>query len=91
MQIHNQQWITKKKSKINDFKNKYRYLINEFLIYTVELGEKFDLIDFVIVTHDSTTIEANIDEYRRLKYEKIIYLENLIKKYCESKRVFGKN
>ena len=55
------------------------------------MGEKFDLIDFVIVTLDSTTIEANIDEYRRLKYEKIIYLENLIKKYCESKRVFGKN
>ena len=44
------------------------------------MGEKFDLIDFVIVTLDSTTIEANIDEYRRLKYKQLIYIENLIKK-----------
>jgi len=35
-----------KKSKINDFKNDYEYLIKEFLIYTVEFGAKFDLVDF---------------------------------------------
>ena len=70
-----------KKSKINKFKNEYNYLIKEFLIYTVEFGFKLGLVDFEVVTLDSTTIEANIDEYRRLKYEQIIYLENLIKKY----------
>lgn len=74
-----------KKSKINEFKNEYEYLIKEFLIYTVEFGAKFDLVDFKVVTLDSTTIEASIDEYRRLKYEQLIYLENLIKKYGKSK------
>lgn len=74
-----------KKSKINEFKNEYEYLINEFLIYTVEFAAKFNLVDFKVVTLDSTTIEASIDEYRRLKYEQIIFLENLIKKYGKSK------
>ena len=74
-----------KKSKINKFKNEQDYLIKEFLIYTVEFGYRFNLVDFEIVTLDSTTIEASIDEYRRLKYEQIIYLENLIKKYGKSK------
>lgn len=74
-----------KKSKINEFKNEYGYLIKEFLIYTVEFGCRFNLVDFEVVTLDSTTIEASIDEYRRLKYEQIIYLENLIKKYGKSK------
>lgn len=74
-----------KKSKINEFKNEYEYLIKEFLIYAVEFGAKFDLVDFEVVTLDSTTIEASIDEYRRLKYEQLIYLENLIKKYGKSK------
>ena len=74
-----------KKSKINKFKNEQDYLIKEFLIYTVEFGFKFGLVDFEVVTLDSTTIEASIDEYRRLKYEQIIYLENLIKKYGKSK------
>ena len=82
-----------KKSKINKFKNEYAYLINEFLIYTVEFAAKFNLVDFEVVTLDSTTIEASVDEYRRLKYEQIIYLENLIKKYGKpkgKKRVFWK-
>lgn len=49
-----------KKSKINEFKNEYEYLINEFFIYTVEFGAKFNLIDFETVTVDSTTIEASV-------------------------------
>ena len=57
-----------KKSKINEFKNEYKYLIKEFLIYTVKFGSRFNLVDFEVVTLDSTTIEASIDEYRRLKY-----------------------
>ena len=68
--------------------------INEFLIYTVEFAAKFNLVDFEVVTLDSTTIEASVDEYRRLKYEQIIYLENLIKKYGKSKgkkEYFGKD
>lgn len=74
-----------KKSKINQFKNEYEYLINELLIYTVEFGHKFDLVDFETVSVDSTTIEASVDEYRRLKYEQLCYLEDLIKKYGKSK------
>ena len=74
-----------KKSHINDFKNKYEYLIEDFLAFTVEFGEKFDLVDFQVVSIDSTTIEASVDEYRRLKYEKLCYLEDLLKKYGKSK------
>lgn len=74
-----------KKSKINEFKNEYSYLINEFLLFTVEFGTQFNLVDFKIVTVDSTTVEASVDEYRRLKYDQILYLENLILKYSKSK------
>ncbi|WP_458406611.1 transposase [Methanobrevibacter sp.] len=74
-----------KKSKINEFKNEYSYLINEFLLFTVEFGAQFNLVDFKIVTVDSTTVEASVDEYRRLKYDQILYLENLILKYSKSK------
>lgn len=74
-----------KKSKINAFKNEYAYLINEFLLFTVEIGVKFNLVDFKIVTLDSTTVEASVDEYRRLNYDQLSYLENLILKYSKSK------
>ena len=74
-----------KKSKINEFKNEYYYLINEFLLFTVEFGVQFNLVDFKIVTLDSTTVEANVDEYRCLKYDQLYYLENLILKYNKSK------
>lgn len=74
-----------KKSKINEFKNEYAYLINEFLLYTVEFGVQFNLVDFKIVTIDSTTIEASVDEYNRLKHDQLYYLENLILKYSKTK------
>lgn len=68
-----------------NLKKEYSYLINEFLLFTVEFGVQFNLIDFKIVTVDSTTVEASVDEYRRLKYDQIYYLENLILKYSKSK------
>ena len=74
-----------KKSKINEFKNKFSYLINEFFRYTVEFGVKFDLVDFKIISIDSTTVEASVDEYRRLNNDQINYLENLILKFSKSK------
>ena len=74
-----------KKSKINEFKNEYSYLINEFLLFTVECGVQFNLVDFKIVTLDSTTVEASVDEYRCLKYDQLYYLENLILTYSKSK------
>ena len=43
-----------KKSKINDFKNDYDYLIDEFFKYTVKMGVDLDLVDFETVTLDST-------------------------------------
>ena len=42
-------------------------------------------MDFKVVSIDSTTIEASVDEYRRLKYEQLCYLEDLMKKYGKSK------
>ena len=74
-----------KKSQINSFKNDYGYLIEDFLAYTVNFAEKYGLLDFEVVSLDSTTIEASVDEYRRLSYDKLCYLENLIKKYGKSK------
>ena len=74
-----------KKSKINEFKNEYPHLINEFLLFTVEFGVQFNLVDFKIVKIDNATIKANVDECRRLKYDQIYYLENLIPKYIKSK------
>lgn len=74
-----------KKSQINDFKNDYEYLINEFFTYIVEFGSKYNLVDFKIVSIDSTTVEASVDEYKRLNYNQIIYLEDLIKTYGKSK------
>ena len=42
-------------------------------------------MDFKVVSIDSTTIEASVDEYRRLKYKQLYYLEDLMKKYGKSK------
>ena len=38
-----------------------------------------------IVSIDSTTVEASVDEYRRLNNDQINYLENLILKFSKSK------
>ena len=74
-----------KKSEINNFKNDHEYLIEDFLIYTVNFADKFGLVDFDVVSLDSTTIEASVDEFRRLSYDQLCYLENLINKYGKSK------
>ena len=67
-----------RKSKINDFKRDYEYLINEFLKYTVKFGVDFGLVDFKTVSIDSTPIEAYVNEYRSLSIAQITYLEDLI-------------
>lgn len=59
---------SKVNSSVKQFKNDCEYLINEFLIYSVEFGSKFNLVDFEVVMLDSTTIEASVDEYYCLKY-----------------------
>ena len=46
--------------KINQFKNDYAYLINYFLKFTVKFGFNFSLVDFKIVSIDSTPIEAYV-------------------------------
>ena len=74
-----------KKSEINSFKNDYGYLIEDLLIYTVRFADKFGLVDFDVLSLDSTTIEASVDEYRRLSHDQLCYLENLINKYGKSK------
>ena len=63
-----------KKSQINSFKNDYGYLIEDFLAYTVNFAEKYGLVDFEVVSLDSTTIESSVDEYRRLSYDKLCYI-----------------
>ena len=61
-----------RKSKINQFKNDYAYLINYFLKFTVKFGFNFSLVDFKIVSIDSTPIEAYVNEYRSLSIAQII-------------------
>ena len=67
-----------KKSKINQFKNECGYLIDKFLKFTVDLGFNFGLVDFKIITIDSTPIEAYVNEFRIMSIKQINYLENLI-------------
>ena len=52
--------------KINQFKNDYEFLINYFLKFTVQFGFKFGLVDFKILSIDSTPIEAYVNEFRSL-------------------------
>ena len=74
-----------RKSKINQFKNDYAYLIDQFLKFTVKFGFNFGLVDFKIVSIDSTPIEAYINEFRSLSIGQIIYLEDLIYDYSLDK------
>lgn len=74
-----------RKSKINQFKNHYAYLIDYFLKFTVKFGFNFGLVDFKIVSIDSTPIEAYVNEFRSLSIAQIIYLEDLIYDYSFDK------
>ena len=55
-----------RKSKINQFKNDYSYLIDQFLKFTVQFGVNFGLVDFKIISIDSTPIEAYVNEFGSL-------------------------
>lgn len=74
-----------RKSKINQFKNDYTYLIKHFLKFTVQFGFKLGLVDFKIISIDSTPIEAYVNEFRSLSIAQIIYLEDLIYDYSFDK------
>ena len=74
-----------RKSKINQFKNDYDYLIKYFLKFTVQFGFKMGLMDFKIISIDSTPIEAYVNEFRSLSIAQIIYLEDLIYDYSFDK------
>ena len=74
-----------RKSKINQFKNDYAYLIKYFLNFTVHFGFKMGLVDFKIISIDSTPIEAYVNEFRSLSIAQIIYLEDLIYDYSFDK------
>ena len=71
--------------KINQFKNDYAYLIKYFLKFTVHFGFKMGLVDFKIISIDSTPIEAYVNEFRSLSIAQIIYLEDLIYDYSFDK------
>lgn len=55
-----------RKSKINQFKNNCSYLIDHFLKFTARFGFNFGLVDFKIISIDSTPIEAYVNEFRSL-------------------------
>lgn len=74
-----------RKSKINQFKNDYAYLIDQFLKFTAKFGFKFGLVDFKIISIDSTPIEAYVNEFRSLSIGQILYLEDLIYDYSFDK------
>ena len=66
-------------------KNDYAYLIKHFLKFTVQFGFKFGLVDFKIISIDSTPIEAYVNEFRSLSIAQILYLEDLIYDYSFDK------
>ena len=74
-----------RKSKINQFKNNYGYLIDQFFKFTVHFGFNFGLVDFKTVSIDSTPIKAYVNEFRSLSIGQIIYLEDLIYDYSLDK------
>jgi len=74
-----------RKSKINQFKNNCSYLIDQFLKVTVRIGFNFGLVDFKIISIDSTPIEAYVNEFRSLSIGQILYLEDLIYDYSFDK------
>ena len=74
-----------RKSKINQFKNNCSYLIDQFLKFTVRIGFNFGLVDFKIISIDSTPIEAYVNEFRSLSIGQILYLEDLIYDYSFDK------
>ena len=74
-----------RKSKINQFKNDYSYLIDQFLKFTVQFGVNFGLVDFKIISIDSTPIKAYVNEFRSLSIGQILYLEDLIYDYSFDK------
>ena len=77
-----------RKSKINQFKNRYEYLIDECLKYTVEFSELYGIVDFETVVLDSTNFEAYVNDFRRLSNDQIDYLIDLIENHGSRK---GKN
>ena len=50
--------------------NDYDYLIKCFLKFTAEFGFKLGLVDFKIISIDSTPIEDYVNEFRSLSIEK---------------------
>ena len=62
----------------NKLPKKPKLLNLKFMKFTVKFGVKFDLVDFKIISIDSTPIEAYVNEYRCMSIEQITYLEDLI-------------
>ena len=60
-------------------------MIDQFLKFTVKFGFDFGLVDFKIVSIDSTPIEAYVNEFRILSIGQITYLEDLIYDYSFDK------
>ena len=64
--------------------------MKDVFIFTVKFGFNFGLVDFKIVSIDSTPIEAYVNEFRSLSIGQILYLEDLICDYSldKTKRTF---
>lgn len=60
-------------------------MIDQFLKFTVKFSFDFGLVDFKIVSIDSTPIEAYVNEFRILSIGQITYLEDLIYDYSFDK------
>ena len=60
-------------------------MIEGFFKFTVKFGFDFGLVDFKIVSIDSTPIEAYVNEFRSLSIGQILYLEDLIYDYSLDK------
>ena len=60
-------------------------IIDYFLKFTVKFGFDFGLVDFKIISIDSTPIKAYVNEFRSLSIGQILYLEDLIYDYSLDK------
>ena len=66
------------KSSINEFSNKYDYLIDEFDIFLVDFGLKTGLMGGEIVYHDGTFLKGYCNYFKRLYANQLYYLRDFI-------------
>lgn len=66
------------KSSINEFLNKYDFLIDEFDIFIVDFSLKIGLMNGNVIYHDGTVFKGYCNNFKKLYANQIYYLRDFI-------------